>query len=888
MNAWRLILVHRGAAGVLALLALTASLLVAGLPRSFEQAYDEALTVRLDEVSAQQTDLTVSLRPNMMDDQIASPAGFADLDADWRGNLPPLLRTAVQAGGTSHFSAKTYGTPVMGRIGSPAKARQYVDIAWVSGIEDRVRYVAGRPPGPPRTLAEVPGHPELKNIPYFEIGLVADAEQRMALPIGTKVLLANSYTVVAEVVGLFEPVDPEDRFWEHNEGIRQVLERRLPDDNLEYYATGLVPAEGLRFLDSRRELTYNWVLGLNPASVNARNAPTLIEEIEDFRRYVTSQGGQESYGPARLGNARFDLVTGLDPLLTGYLTELRSAQTLVFLIIGGLVVVAIGVIALAVHLFSERMRGSLGLARARGASLAQVTATGTAATALAAVPGALAGYGLSFLIPGPVTPVVHLAPLALALAAVGFAAVRLALAHRRPLTDSRADLVAAKPSPRRVAAEVLVIVLALAGAYALRSRGLSTDVAERGADPFLALVPAALTLAGALITLRCYPLPLRLVLRLAARRRGAVPFLGVTLAARSRGATSLPVLILLPALAVSVFGALVSGAIGETQRLAAWQHVGAQARVERAAEIPADVAAKVAALPGVTAVVPAAKGTVQLATGGQTATVLAIDLDAYRSLVAGSPLAVPAAPTGPGIPALVSKSFVVYPSFEIGWHTRMKINNVGDVTELPGLAYPGNLIVMPYEGPKLAGLRTYTNMLLISGNVGREALEAAVGLEDAVVETFDESLGRISSAPLTGTITTGFTVVTVAMGGYALIAVVLALVIGAADRSKTLSFLRTLGLSQRQARLLTVLEVAPLIVLTSLAGLAIGLGLPAALGPGLDLSAYAGIAVTDFPLTFTTPALLAAGLAAVSILGALAHATAGRRMTTAIRVGESS
>ncbi|MEO3856288.1 FtsX-like permease family protein [Acrocarpospora sp. B8E8] len=890
MNAWQLVRVHRGAAAVLALLALTASLLVAGLPRGFEAAYDDALAAMVDEVVAPQTDLAVRLRPNSPEDELHDRGEFTALDRLWRDALPPLLSSAVVPGGTGHQSAKTHGTPVSGVLGRPTPLQRYVDLAWASNVGEKVRYVEGREPGAPRTLATVPGNPDLKNVPLFEIGLVREAADAMRLPVGTTVLLGNSYTIAAEVVGLFEAIDPSDRFWEHNPEVKRVTVRWLPEaDEPDLMAVGLIPDAGLRELNSRRELYYSWVLGIDGSPINARNAAPMIQDIVDFRQVVEQQGERNDSGIAQIPAASFELTTGLDPLLEGFLTQLRTAQTLMFLMLGGLAVVALGVIALAVQLLAERMRAGLGLVWARGGSLGQITRAGTGATALIVVPAALAGYAASYLIPGPITPIVHLSPAILAVTTIAFAAVRLAFAHRKPLHDSRNDVVAPKPSPRRIALELLVIVLALGGAYLLRTRGLATDVAELGADPFLLLVPAALTLAAALITLRCYPLPLRLIVRLANRRRGAVPFLGLTLAARSRGVTSLPVLILLPALAVSVFGALVSGAIFETQRTATWQTVGAPARVERAAEIPADVIAKVRALPGVTSVLPVAKGTVQVATGAQMATVLAMDLAAYRELVAGSPLVVPDPPVGDGIPVLVSANFSPYASFEIGWHTRMKLTNVGSIEKLPGLAFESsNLIVMPYEGPKIAGLRTYTNILLIGGNVDQTLLQRTVGLSDAVVETFDSAHTRIAEAPLAGTIIASFTIVTVALAGYALIAVVIALVIGGADRARALSFLRTLGLSQRQARLLTVLEVAPLIVLTSLAGLALGMLLPAALGPGLDLSAYAGIAVTEFPLTFTTPILLAAGLAAVSILGAFGHASTGRRVTTALRVGEST
>ncbi|MFC7592251.1 hypothetical protein ACFQYP_57405 [Nonomuraea antimicrobica] len=189
-------------------------------------------------------------------------------------------------------------------------------------------------------------------------------------------------------------------------------------------------------------------------------------------------------------------------------------RTIVYLVLGGLLAVALGVIALGVRLLTDRMRHTLTLARARGGSLWQVAGAGAALTVLAVWPAALAGYALSYLVPGPVLPIVHLGPAVVAVAAVVFAVTRVVLAHRTPLHEHRDDVVAVRPSARRVTVEALVVVLAPVGAYLLRARGTAGSAQQ---DPFLLLIPVALALAAALITLRCYPYPLRLLVRLAAR-----------------------------------------------------------------------------------------------------------------------------------------------------------------------------------------------------------------------------------------------------------------------------------------------------------------------------------------------------------------------------------
>ncbi|MFC6086490.1 hypothetical protein [Sphaerisporangium aureirubrum] len=904
MNPLLPLRVHRGAAALLALLALSAALLIAALPRVAEASYDSALHGILRDTSANVTDLTVSRRTQMPQQMIKDEGGFRAMDREWRRVLPSSLATLMDTrpGNTSHYSAKTVGTPVAGRAGPGHIPLQFVDVAWLSGSEQRIRYVEGVPPGPPSIQANVPGHPDLHDLDLFEVALVKSASEKMGIPVGTTLVLGNSRPMLAKVTALFEPVNGADRYWHHDLNALKVSVRRIPGaDAEEHQITALTGPSSLSRLDGEsRDLRYNWILAVDNQALDARNAGDTVTGVADFRRTVGLAGADKitTWSQAS-GFSPWDLDTGLDQVLLEYLRQLATAQALMYLITGGLGVVAAGVLALAAQLLTERMRPALALARARGASLAQVVRTAAGAVALACVPAALAGYGLSYLVPGPVTPIVHLGPLAIAAVTVVFAAVRVAVAHVKPLNERRTDVVARRPSPRRVMLEMLVVVLALAGAYLLRTRGLTTDVGSGAApagDPFLMLVPVALTVAVALIILRCYPYPLRLVVWLAARARPAVPFVGMTLAARARAVTALPVLILLPALAVSVYGAVVGGTLDATQRLAAWQATGAAARVESAAELPPDVIEKVGKVPGVRTVLRADKGTAQIGISGKTATVVAVDLDAYRRLVAATPLDVPAAPADaapPGIPALVSPDLAGMTGLEIGWHIRMKIVQRGVITEgLPGISFTTHsLIVVPYDASKRAGARDYTSMLLIGGEgIDGDRLRAATGgIPSIHVATFGESLDKITSTPLTSTITVAFRVVTIALAVYALLTVIIALVVGAADRVRALSFLRTLGLSERQAAVLTVLEITPLIVLTACAGLALGLALPAALGPGLDLGVYAGdIAVRTYELSPGTPVLLATGLTAVAVGGAFLHAAIGRRRSlgSILRVGD--
>jgi putative ABC transport system permease protein len=909
MSAARTLGVHRGVAALLALLTLSAAALVAGLPRVFEGSYDRAVRQTLSESPADRIDLTVLLRPSRPGDLLTSAGELAERHAAWRRALPPELDRVVPDGakavaaGAVH-SAKTYATPLADRIGAQDHALQFLNLGWASGARERVRYVAGSAPGPPETMKSVPGYAHLGAVPVFGVALSRAGAETMSLTVGSLLLLGDADPVLARVTGLFEPVNAADPFWRHNQDLLRVS-LRVSQVGDEQHLTGLVDGSALeRLRGYDGGLRYEWILPVDGDAITAREVPTLVEALGRFRDHVTEQ--------AAGGGARFELDTGLGGPLTRFLDRQRTAVALMWLVMGGLVVVAGGVVALAVGLLTDRMRPALALTRARGGSLARVAGTAAGVTALVCVPAALAGYGLAFLAPGPATPIVHLGPPLLALAAVALAAALAALAHRTPMRERRRDVAAPRPSPRRLVAELLFVALALAGAYLLRTRGVTAAAsagtagssgapAAGGAaaepDPFLVLVPAALAVAAALVTVRLYPYPLRLLARLAARRGPAVPFLGLTMAARAGTASTLPVLILLPALTVSVYGVLVVDALDSAQALAAWRATGAAARIERPAGPPGPVIERLKRVPGVRAVLPALTGNAPLGARGQNATVVAVDLAAYRELLADAPLTAPAAPAdvaAPAVPALVTADLSVFSSFEVAWYKRLRVVPKGVITGgLPGLAPErGGLVVVPYQALPRAGLGDLANVLLVDGDdPDPDRLRAAAGGTAVTVVTVRGETRRLAAAPLTAAIRTVLRAVTAALAGYAVLAVVIALVAGADARAGTLSYLRALGLSEGQARRVTVLEVAPVVVCGAVAGLLLGLALPAALGPGIDLSVYAGSPdARARPLAPGVPILLTAGLAAVAVLGAFAHAAAGRRRSLAsvLRAGDAT
>ncbi|GAB3136059.1 FtsX-like permease family protein [Microbispora hainanensis] len=808
----RLLGVHKGVAALLAALVFGAALVVSALPRMVESSLDAAARSAVGAAPPGTTALAVQFTRQLFDPRaMRTTDQVAEADAAWRALLPPALREVADPGPLYDFSTSS---PIL----IDDQAHRYLTLKWVSGADRHVRYVEGGPPGPgSRTRVEV--------------AVPAVAATEMSIKTGDTFRIGD---LTAKVTGLFEPVRPADRFWALEPELTYVIHHRVPlatEDDL--IVTALTDGDSLAGVEL--PILFRWLVTPAQDRLSAGNAAAVLAATEEFGRRLGKQ------------DVEVALSTGFDRILGEYLDRLAVTRALITVFLSGLAVVCLGTVALAVLLFARRVRGDLLLMRARGASLARVVLTCGGAVALVAVPAAAAGQVAAGFVPGAPTAVARLGPAALAAGTVAIACAAAALGRSGGRRSGN--------PLRRIVLELLVLVLAVASVHLLRTRGLDTG------DAFLAPAPVLLALAVALAVLRAGPAVIHLAFRAAARRSGAVPFLGLA-AARAVPGAALPVLTLLPAVALAAYGMATAGGLEEAQRQAAWERTGAEIRVERAQGIAPETLRQIAHAPGVRAVVPAAVGTTvaEVGFGGRPATVVAVDLDAYRRLVAGSPLHLPR----PGTGALVSPDLSAMRSFEIGWPARTTVTPAGTVDAMPGVAAgDGALIVLP-------GAPAQVNTLLIAGD---PAAVRPLLPSGAHMTTVAGAHAEITGAPLTGALTAALRVAAAALAAYALVAVAIALTGGAARRAEDLGLLRALGLTRGQAGLVTVLEAAPLLVLTAVAGLAAGLAMPALIG--IDLSAYAGgrhgapAGGALLPvLPAAVAAALAAGVAAVALVGA--------------------
>ncbi|MEU4428828.1 FtsX-like permease family protein, partial [Actinoplanes sp. NPDC024001] len=485
-------------------------------------------------------------------------------------------------------------------------------------------------------------------------------------------------------------------------------------------------------------------------------------------------------------------------------------------------------------------------------------------------------------------------------------------ARHPDFTGHRRDLAADRPSPRRLTAELFVVALAAGGILLVRRRGLD---AGAGVDPYLVGAPVLLALAASLVALRVMPFPLARIGRLAARARGAVVFLGVSGASRGAPLRSGPLAVLVIAIATGIFSSTVTTTVSHARDRVADLAVPADALVTGFLFAPG-TAEKVAALDGVDAAVPVLVEPVANIRGESSPLIvqaqgLVVDAAALPAL----PEALRSARLGAGpVPAVVSPKL----GRRIG---------AGGTVEVQGRQYPFRVagvqetmvglgagvhefVALPMQAMPIPDYQPIVpNRILINGDgydrravletadagqaqqakdaTGRdiEAYELAM---PATLTTREAYRADLDKRGVDGVLGFTFAAGVAASAGLALLAVALTVLAGAPARGRTLSRLRTLGLSTRQGRRLLVFELVPLIGVAVLVGGLVGTALPLLIGSALGLSDF----TAGLPAGISVDPLLAAGVLVVAVLAVAAAlvvediANRRLRLGTVLRLGE--
>nr|WP_315968231.1 hypothetical protein [Streptomyces lusitanus] len=418
-------------------------------------------------------------------------------------------------------------------------------------------------------------------------------------------------------------------------------------------------------------------------------------------------------------------------------------------------------------------------------------------------------------------------------------------AHRAVgVHTGREDVVRARPSKRRLVAEVTLLAVAAGAVLTLRTRGTSADGDPTG-DELVSLAPVLVAVIAALVLVRLYPLPLRGLARPARRMRGVVGPLSLARAGRAGGSTVLPLLALLTALTTAAFGGSVLTGVTDARERAAVFAVGADARVFDLTEAAKGVEERVRRAPGVDDVTPVKVSYSALA-GNQRVSLAGVEPDAYAALSSrlddgafdADTLKADGEDTVPalGSPALAERfgddPFPVI--LEDGDSFTARV--VAVRTWTPALGADDFLVV---DGSALrAGLEPPTGLLVIGDPPDAAALRKAAG-DDAQVQLRSDVVAATVESPLQTGAERVYAAAVAAGAAYAALALLLTLLRAAPERAALLARLRTMGLTRAQGRRLLILESLPQAVLAAVGGALTAWAAIRLLAPGIDLTTVA-------------------------------------------------
>ena len=930
-----------GVAILLFVLVASTSFVFAAAPRLFNSVSDDALRYAVRTATPVQRSIGATLLSNInagASDGVSTVTAAGERVEE---QLPPSVLSLISDRLMRITSVRFF-------VPEPPSFDTRFSLRYQDGLQAATRLVSGQWPvdhGIPLRMLPVgtdgngtggPGPGALDDPQVFETAISTSAAAEAGLQLGDRlaVTLDGSDAQVAgtafrlaptefEIVGLFEPVDPAAAYWAGDDALIEAAQLGSEDNPIAGIMAYVPPEMYPNLASSRLPFHYEWRYHTDPERLNASLVPTLQS---DLRRLgvVSSAGSSGSPGTV-------EIRTGLPAILERFAEEQALTETVLSIATLGPLGLAAGAMAMVALLLVQRRRAALALARGRGASGSLVLGTQLWESLLLGGGAALLGLVLALvLVPGRGSPLSATFAIVVGVIATLLLVGASWPAARRSLGNvERDDTPVFRVTPRRLVVEATIVFLAVAATLLLRQRGLGGGAATGGSpgaagaagtaapfDPLLAAVPVLAGLAAGIVVLRLYPLPIRALGWLAARRRDFVPVLGLRTIGRHPGAANLPLLVLLLTAAFGAFSSVLASSIDRGQETASYLDVGADYRVERIGLAAMAELEVVAGVPGVEA---GATGLVDTSasfasTSGQRASVYlaAVDPRAYSTVTAGSAaeprwnhelLAAP--PADPGteanpIPAVLSTKLPAgsirlepgdtFRATVVGRSLLFRVVDRRDT--FPGITEGRSFTVVPFgwvraafEKPPIATVF----WVRAPGDLGdRLATAVEQGGRPARIVSRHESLASLRDSPLEAVVVGGYAVALVVAAIYMALAIVGAMVLSAAGRTRDLAYLRTLGVTARQALGLTVMEHGPPVVLALIPGVVLGIAIAILVEPGLGLATFVGIGGVPLAVDWLSIVLLVAGLAAVVAvsIGAGTWLSRRARPADALRMGE--
>ncbi|MDF2734238.1 MAG: hypothetical protein K0S97_861 [Chloroflexota bacterium] len=912
----RRIRAERGVALLLFVLVAVTSLVVAAGPRLFDRAADAGMRYEVARASSAQRNLqftTVDQIRAEDDDALANVAGRGEVLME---RLPDSVAHLIEA--------RSYVVDsIRFQLIDPPNFTSYVTLRHQDGVDEHIDLVAGRPPA----RVAVPTEPDLPT--RFEVALSKATADALLVELGDILpaaveqgdpMLRNVFPrptteIELEVVGLFTVDDRRAPYWFDETTLAEAAIGGTSESPIAFATALFAPEAYADVVPLGLPSRYRWRFQVD---ADRLDAGMLAELRDDLRRM------ESSFGTAGSGaNGRILYRSGLLDVLERFAAQRTATEAAMWVAALGPLAVAAGALGLVAIIIVGRRRATLALARGRGASAAQLLAAQLWEGLLISIPAALAGLLIAQAgVPSRPAAASSIGAVVVALTVTALLLGATWPVARRARRDlERAEAPVRRPTPRRLVIETTIVGIAVAASWLLRERGLGgqrPSDASAGFDPFLAAAPVLVGVATALVAIRLYPIPVRALAWLTARRRDLVPALGLRSIGRNPGAAYLPLLVLTLTVAMGVFSSVLAATIEDGQVASSWQDVGADYRIDAhpgeslGPDVdPATVSgveAVAAALTVKTAPVP-----VEVGRSGDIS-LIAVDPSAHEAVLAGSPVALrfPApmhdarnqSGSGGGdrpIPVLVSthlpngwQPLSIGEVFRLGVEEQaLTLSVVGFIDAFPGVPRGTAFLIAPadpiVDALGAAGPRPTVLFVRGSADVGAGLRDAMNDPSVGAVASRHEQLEAERAAPLVAAVGQGFVVALAAAAVYAVLAIVAVVALEAQRRAREMAYLRTLGLSEGEGIALAFVEHAPPALVALGIGILLGLGLAWLLEPGLGLAAFIDPG-TPVRLQVEWTAVAAMGLAMLTVVGILVllNAWLARRVDPgqALRIGE--
>jgi putative ABC transport system permease protein len=767
--------------------------------------------------------------------------------------------------------------PVTGAAQADGHGQPQFEMTYRTALDRYSHIVAGRLPGG-GSPAVVAGQPSV-----VQAAVTSTTAARFGLRVGSRL---NAGPVRLVITGIVQPANLASGFWTGQPVAAVPAVSPAAAPHPPYWIGSVFIGPGaLSLIESALdpdEMLMTWEYTAALGTLTTGQAGGLEANVSSLVSNGVTIPGDE-------GDVTVTIVSQIPSILSPYIAAQSAADPVLELLYVSLAVLGAVVVLLGARLVAQRRAAEFTLMRARGAALYQLGwLVLRSSLVIAAVAGAAAAGLAISLTPGDGDRVAWwLAGLTIVVTLAG--PVLISVVPQRvaaPVTGRTRRRAGGRRSGALALRRIIIEAVVVAAAMTSGNSGL-----YQSAAPVLIAIPVAV------VVLRCYPVLVREMARIAGLSRGVVGFVGLARATRTPPGAVLPSFALVLVLAMVAFPDMISTSVTRTLVAASWQQVGADAIIQapRDTGIPAALQSRIASMPGVVSTASAEVDDATTPDGYELPVVFA-DPAQYAAVVDQAPgTRFPAAAlsgTGATVPAVATAAAAQVvgaapAALTVGTRT-VTVKLTGHIGGVPGVA--GNeAVVVPRRG---APGQFEPNLLLVAGpGLNGAQLTAAVNraLPGASVTLRATALAALTTAPVLQAAQTALTQGLAAAAGFGVLVLLLSLLLTAQSRQITLAALATMGLRRWQAQLLLAAEALPPVVAAAIGGVACAWLLVPLVGPSLNLAAFSGtgsaITVTPaaFPLAGSAAGLV---LAALLVLAAQAVITYHRGSARALRIAD--